>query len=806
MGKHVVLFLFGFCFLQVQKTEAQNPCQAAKQSQASIYYCAENLRSDTFDILKYTISLELGNTSLQQINGNTKVKFAPKLNNRTFIRLDLLKLIVDSIKENNTLLSYVYNDTIIRVNFPAAKNITDTSEITVYYRGTPQIDATGWGGFYFNNAQQAQFAFNLGVGFGAKPHNYGRVWFPCFDNFVEKSKYEFFITTDTTRKAHCNGELVGETVSGNKRTRHWVLNYQIPTYLAEVNAAKYAQVNWSMQAMNGTLPIHLVATAADTTALKNGFVNLKTCISGFENYFGPYQWNKVGYSVVPFNGGAMEHATNITYPRSSIGSVANEYLMAHELSHHWWGNLVTCETAEDMWINEGMASYCEDLFMEWKYGEPAARARLMANHEDLLHYLFKNEGWRAVSGVPHTLTYGLHVYHKGQDLAHSLRGYMGDSAFFAGCKYVMQQKAYGNMNSNEFRDLLQTSSGQNLSSYFANWVFAPGWPHFSIDSVRYLSPQSSSTTQAVVYLKQKVYGPTSLYSNVPLELSFFNAAWGFVNRRVVMSGATQAFTVNVPANSNYCALNLKAKILDATSHEYKTIKSAGTQNFAFGKMAVQVLNPGQDSSMLRVIHHYVKPDDFKNSNGNRISNQHYWSVEGIWSQGFTAKAEFNYNGYKTNTGTYSYLDTNLAVVNADSIALFYRANAVSDWIREWQVTKTIINQKAGYFTVDSLKQGEYCFASLADLSTAINKVRIKQQQVKLYPNPAKGKVTIELAEEPLSSLKITVIAADGKKLSTDEMIGTKKELNIQHLSKGSYTISIAAEKGQDLGSHKLIVD
>src|SRR5436190_374417 len=334
-------------------TDAQEfSCQKGKSSAAPIYYSAENLRSDTFDILKYTISLELGTTTSPQIKGNTQVRFAPKMNNRTYIRFDLLKLNIDSIRENTTPLTYAYNDTILKINFAAPKNTTDTSVITVYYNGPPQIDASQWGGFYFNNAQSAQYAFNLGVGFAAKPHNYGRVWFPCFDNFVERSKYEFNITTDSARKAYCNGQLTSDVVTGAKRTRKWVLNQTIPTYLACVAAAKYAEVNWTVNTLNGTKPILLSANAADTTAMKNGFLNLKNCIAGFENYYGPYMWNRVGYSLVPFNSGAMEHATNITYPRTAIGSLAFEDLWSHELSHHWWGDLITCETQEDMWINE----------------------------------------------------------------------------------------------------------------------------------------------------------------------------------------------------------------------------------------------------------------------------------------------------------------------------------------------------------------------------------------------------------------------------------------------------------------------
>jgi aminopeptidase N len=225
MRNKIIFPLALLCILMFcvgQKGWSQNtPCQSAKsaQIQSPIYSCLENLRSDTFDVLKYTINLEVGNTSSQVISGNTQVRFAPKQNNRTFIRLDLLKLMVDSIKEGNALLSYTYNDTVLKVNFTAPKNTIDTSVITVYYKGTPQIDGTGWGGFYFDNTQSAQYAYNLGVGFGAKPHNYGRVWFPCFDNFVERSQYEFNITSDSTRRAYCNGQLISDIITANKRTR-----------------------------------------------------------------------------------------------------------------------------------------------------------------------------------------------------------------------------------------------------------------------------------------------------------------------------------------------------------------------------------------------------------------------------------------------------------------------------------------------------------------------------------------------------------------------------------------------------------
>ncbi|MDI1355453.1 MAG: M1 family aminopeptidase [bacterium] len=812
MQKITIFLRSVFCLLAIGQPlshySQQINCQNSKPSPAaSIYYSAENLRSDTFDILKYTINLEIGSTTASQIKGNTQVRFAPKMNNRNFIRFDLLKLIIDSIKEGNTILTYTYNDTIVKINFTAPKNVTDTSVFTVFYKGQPQIDASNWGGFYFDNTQNAQYAYNLGVGFAAKPHNYGRVWFPCFDNFVERSTYEFNITTDTLRRAHCNGQLISDVISNQKRTRKWILTETIPTYLACVAVAKYVQVNWTVATLNGIKPITLVGVAADTAAMKTGFVNLKNCITGFENYYGPYKWNKFGYSLVPFNSGAMEHATNITYPRSAIGNLANEDLYVHELSHHWWGDLITCETQEDMWINEGMASFSAFLFFEWQYGKANYLAKVKTQHDDLLHFLHKKEGgFRAISGVPHSLTYGDHVYKKGADVAHTLRGYMGDTAFFNAIKYTMQQKAYKSINSTELMNLMQTSSTQNLNDFFNGWVFSGGWPHFSIDSVRYVSVGSNSVN-AIVSLKQKLFGAPAIFSNVPLEISFFKGDWSRVTKKVVMSGTSQTFTVPIPFSAVLASLNYDSKINDATSHEYKTIKTPGSINYALGKVLLQVVNSGADSSLIRVIHNYVKSDPFKTTSPHKLSDQHFWKVEGIFSPGFVSKAQFNYNGYKGTTGAYIYMDTLLTRVNGDSIALFYRSSVLQDWQWLKSATVTAINPKSGYITIDTLKPGEYTFGNLGDKeSVGLRITAGATQAVKIFPNPARQKCTIECSMKAETDYLLRIYNMDGKIVLSGQLKNKSTVIDVSELIPGSYVITIWKEEGSLLHSQKLIIE
>jgi hypothetical protein len=788
MKRKIILPLL---LLLLAATTNGQSCQAARQSQAaSIYYSPENLRSDTIDILKYTINLTVGNVSNQTIAGNTAVRFAPKLNNRTYIRLDLLKMTVDSVKEGLTLLTYNYNDTVLRVNFSAPKNTTDTAVIVIYYKGPPVIDNTGWGGFYFDNTQGAQYAYNLGVGFGAKPHNYGRVWFPCFDNFVERSKYEFNITTDTARRAYCNGALVSDIVSGANRTRKWVLDKQIPTYLASVAVAKYSQVNWTINTLTGIKPIVLAAHASDTTALKASFINLPTCITGFENYFGPYIWNRFGYCLVPFGSGAMEHVTNIAYPKPFIGSLTYEAdLMAHELSHHWWGDLITCETQEDMWINEGMAVFSSYMFLEWKYGKSSYTTKVKSVHEQLVHFLHLKESFRPISGVPHSLTYGDHVYKKGAEIAHTLRGYLGDSLFFVGLKSVLQSYALKSINSIEFRNQLQAATGQNLTDYFNDWVFAAGWSNFDIDSVRTTAAGGGSFV-VTVGLRQKLYGAPQLHNNVPLEISFFRADRSRVVKKAVMSGANATFTFSLPFDPAFVSLNHDGKINDASTHDTRTLKQVGGISFTNGKAFLQMKSVGQDSSIIRVIHHYVKPDAFKyNPALHKLSDQHYWTVTGKLSDGFHSTIRFNYDGTKVSTGNYAYLDTMLTAVNGDSLALFYRKDAGDDWQWVRHFNKVKYSSRTGFIEADTLKFGQYAFANFGDTLLVGNKTVSVPADVTVFPNPSGRELKIRASSVPADS-ECAIYNVEGKVVVIQKITRPVTTIRTETLAPGTYTLKI----------------
>ncbi len=775
---------------------------------------ASNLRSDTVDILKYTINLNITSFVDSTIKGNTVIKFTPKLNGITTINLDLLMLTIDSITNAGSVLAYNYDDTLLNINLPTTYNIGDTSSLTVYYHGHPRGDASGWGGFYFSPT----YAYNLGVGFAALPHNYGRVWYPCFDNFVERAVYEFNITTNNGKTSYCNGYLANDTTDGGgNRTRKWVMDKQIPSYLACVSVAAYAQVNQTFNGLNGVVPVVLAALPTDTTNVKNAFVNLHLAFNTWENHFGPFRWNKVGYTMVPFNSGAMEHATAISYPVVVTGAgygTTYQNIMAHELSHHWFGDLATCRTAQEMWLNEGWTHYCEFLFYEALNGYTSYQTYVRANHETNLQFIHHKEGgYQALSNVPLAYTYGDHVYNKGADVAHTLRSYFNnDSLFYSSLKTYLNNHQYTDVSSTDFRDALSAASGLNLTDFFDNWVFNPGWCHFSIDSST-VTPVGGSYN-VTIYVKQKLTGAPSYFTNVPLEITFKAANWTEQTQSFVMSGANASFSFTVPFNPVLIALNKGEKISEAIAPEYHTIKTLNNTNFSNARMITNVSSI-TDSAFVRVEHNFTAPDSFKQQfQPYRLSPNHYWKVDGIIPPTFRSKTTVSYDGRTALFSGNQWLDNDLINTYEDSVVLMYRRNAADDWhLYPYHDTVNFLggnNNKYGQITFDSLLLGEYVFA-MHDWALGINNNAATSQSpyIKLFPNPATDLLNVDLANaNAIISANATIIITDimGKLIYKQKLTHQQNIVNINtsEFSNGLYFVSLKTNEAL-ISTDKFIV-
>ncbi len=775
---------------------AQNSCQSKKSlfDKHSAYKSGfDNLRSDTVDVLNYNIYLDFTQVASQQISGNCKIRFQT-LENINTLSLDLLQLNIDSVKMHNSLVSYTYNDTLLIIELPSQILSGNQDSLTVYYNGSPQQDPSGWGGFYFTGA----YAFNLGVGFASDPHNYGRVWHPCFDNFAEKATYDFAILTNNGKTAYCNGERVSvQTVGLDSLLTTWHMPDAINTYLASVAVAPYTHVEQNFQSnLTGhNIPIWLIAEPGDTNNMKASFINIDGAIDGFEHAYGPHQFNKVGFVLVPFSSGAMEHATNIAYPQiTANGSLTYETLMAHELAHHWWGDYVTCATEEEMWINEGMASYSERIFLEHVYNYDRYIAEVRDNHHAVLHTAHLNDnGYYALDAVPHAYTYGDHSYNKGSDVAHTLRGYMGDSLFFAGLQSTLNAFGGGNLSSLDFMNHLNTLNGVDVTDFFNDWIMSPGFSHFSIVSYE-VSGSGPYTVDVVV--DQKLKARSDFHNNVPLQIRFMDEDWNVHNEEIMMSGDYQLYSFQVPFMPVLVDINMNERINDATTGVSEVVTSTGLNNMPYANARITV-NSITDSAFVRIVHNWIYPSYNEGvPAGITISPQRYWHVLGIDTDNMDATMRFEYNGQLNNAGYYDedlLIDYGLETFIEDSIVLLYRPNGTSPWVEHPDYTIAVQGSntdKKGIANTGSFMAGQYTWGYKTN-SLGINKP--VEAEILLYPNPSDGVFQLKI-NRALNQPTALVYDANGKLVQESKIISNQIELN--HLPNGNYTVTILENNTQ----------
>ncbi len=717
--------------------------------------------SDIIDVINYKINLDISDFEGKSISGFTTIEFEPLTEDMSTIYFDLLKLTIDSIcSETVEIESYHYNDTLITINMLTSINPGDNSNITVYYHGQPVKDPSGWGGFYFESG----YAFNLGVGFEDYPHNYGRAWFPCIDNFTDKATYDITITTQINHKAVCGGKLVSTTIDeeNQKAIYEWRLEDPIPTYLASVAVGNFLLEELTYDGMMGEIPIQFYVLPGQSTNVLNSFVNVDTVLSIFESKFGPYRWNRVGYVTVPFVFGAMEHATNVTISSAFLnGGLTYQDLLYHELAHSWFGNLVTCETSGDMWINEGWATYSESIYREFLYGRENMLNYRRGTHNRVLRYHHINEGgFHALYDVPKHLTYSRTVYEKGASVAHSIRGYIGDDElFFDAIAAFMDEFMFDNVNSYQFRDFLSDFTGIDMTDFFDVHVFSGGFVHYSIDSVNILSQENSY--DVTVYLKQKLHGRTEFANSNRIEISFMDQDLNLTTKMIEFDGEYGEQTFTLPFEPMLVISDFYEKFSDATNKKSELISETGTYFFSeiYFRANVDSVDENQPAFLL-VSHNFVAPDKFKEEiPGLVIANHRYWTIQGNFPEGFAASGGFNYRRNSVGPDIFGYLDNFFINNSNDSLRLVYRPDRASDW----KIVEDQTNQWSlsfGRITVENLMQGEYALAifdweeySSSDITFSVknieNNLPIENATVTIeeegdYQTGPNGKVSVKL--------------------------------------------------------------
>ncbi len=752
-----------------------------------ILLCGSNARSDSIDVLNYDIILDLRSFG-NKIIAECEVTITAKEDGIQVLPLDLLELNVDSVKWLDTHLSFNYDGLLLNIEMPTPVNIGDTIGVLVYYQGLPTPD-NAWGGFRFANG----IGYNLGIGLTSNPFNMGRSWHPCFDNFVERATYDISLITDNGRTGYAVGDFLGEEDLGNGAIkRSYRMGLPNPTYLIGVAASNYIEINDMHSGVYGDYPVLLVGRPGDATDMVESFEYLGNAIDALEAWYGPYAWGQVGYVMTPQ--GAMEHSTLIAFPYGSIGNgptFGMNRLMAHELAHHWWGNVTTLSCPENMWIKEGNAEYGSHLFQEYTFGKEFFKDVVISNHFDVIQNAHTDDGniYHPISGIPYEYTYGTHTYNKGADMMHNLRGYLGDTLFSKGMTSVLTTHQFSAVDAQEMQDQLTVETGVDMSHFFNNWIYQAGFASYEIDSINY--QQNGNAWDATLHIQQKLHHAISMHTNTPLEVTFFDENWNTHHEQFMVSEEFSEATVSVPFEPVYQILNDRNILNLARFQDRAVITSTGDltlQRVGLSNTAVEELPEG-DSALISMIHHWVAADPYPSQPDLQVSSSHYWTYGGDIPAGFSMKTRFIYDG-----GDEFDLDFDLLENTDTNLILVWRPDSNSPWGEYPFYFRQALGGSKGLMKVSQLFPGQYAYAngeaplatSVADLSNNV--------VVKIYPNPTAEQLNVQAILPKTSSVQLTVFDALGKMATNAEATAPGGELsttlNVKQLPAGIYWLEI----------------
>lgn len=751
---------------------------------------AQDGTPDSIDALHYDLRLDIGNKYNKQISGSAAVTMRV-LRPVDSLTLELCPATVDSVLLDGANVSYNFDQERRLLTVPFNGNAGDTVLMTVFYRKGQIIMPQGWGGFYFDN----NIYYNLGIAIYEYPHNVGKAWFPCRDNFTDKATYSMHITAKPGWRAICSGVKTGEVEydDGSLMTE-WNLNHLTPTYLVGVAVAPFHIIERDYESEYATYPAILGYLNHDSVHVWNAYQNMSKVIPMYERCFGPYRWDRVGYVSTPK--GSMEHSANIAFTTQCMASQDEtcRATMSHEFAHSWFGNLVTCANSKDMWINEGGASFCEEVAIQAMtedtnrlYYREFARKNL---RNVLLNAHVADDGFKPLYGQTWQYTYGTTVYKKGATVWHSLRGYMGDSLFYASLRTLFNRAAFQSLDSWQLRDSLSAYSGMDLTDFFDFHVFRPGFVDYVVDS---LTNAASGTT---VYLRQKLYGTDTMMDGSRVWVTFFSNGFAKEKRLVTFDGERGSATFQLPFEPLLAVVDYDEELSKASLSQQVTIKEKGSVVLedALSRIDTRKVVAG-DSAWLYVTHHWSKPDTTLSPQVERMADR-FWKVEGVIPDGFMMSGMF----YYSRTGEDRTLDDGLLPSSGDfeRLRLMYRRDANDTWrvvaARHTNGTSQV------YFVDNNLKVGEYTLA-VVDTNYVSVESPDGESSIQIFPNPTNGRVTIEGITVG-ETFVVEVVNVAGQTLFRRQDVRCGEEFDLG-LASGFYVLNVLDSRGLLLASKKM---
>ena len=418
-----------------------------------------------FDITKYVINLQI-DTQSRFIDGMVEAQVTPLWGiDSISYELEGDSLFVSQVLLNDVPVYFSHEAGVINIPLPPA---TRNSFITkVFYSGVPS---------------RSPSPYNIGMIFTSNSvytlsnPDAGRYYWPCYDHPWDKALVDWNIRVREDWLVGANGIRTGITDHGDgTRSHHWSCSSPVATYVMGFAAAPY--IEFHQQA--GDIPIQNFVLPGQLNNAQMDFANTPAMIDYYNSVFGPYPFEKYGHMVVNMaTYAAMEHQTMTTYGSQYLtGDRRYEHIVAHELAHQWYGNLVTPITMREVWLKESFATYSEFLWEAHHYGWEQGCIYLRDKIQQYYLSWENSNGPQTIFDPAYNMMFAPPTYQKSASVLHMLRLKMGNDDFFDFIRSIITTYPNGNINTAEFVDLAQQTCGQDLGQFFQQWIYSPGVPN-----------------------------------------------------------------------------------------------------------------------------------------------------------------------------------------------------------------------------------------------------------------------------------------------------------------------------------------
>jgi len=494
---------------------------------------------DQYDALHYELHHKIQNLTSEHIEGEVTITAKSIVSglNQAALDFDINdgKFIISSVDNaGDPPVPFIYtvdqaNDWII-VELGSPKDTDEEFKIHVSYSGIPRNVGGAWGKPYkLSTHSGSPQIYSFSQPYGA------REWWPCKDVPEDKTTADLYYTVPEGNIAVGNGSLISKKNPGDGYTEfYWKETYPIATYLVSISCTNYEYVEGIYTALDGktTMTLGHYVYPEELEAEKGGLEGTLMAMNFFAETYGEYPFLREKYVTAAIASSGMEHQTCTSLRHGGLIDGGYNWLNIHELSHQWFGDMVTIDHYDHVWIHEGYATYSEALFEEHRKGRGAY-------HTYVNSWPDRIDDTMPLVGSHADLFRSSLIYRKGGFVMHMLRHVTGDEAFFQACRNFLKNHAYNTALTPDLRHEFEKAYGKDLEWFFQQWVHKAGRPTYKFS---WISKNTAEGNIIDITIEQTQSG--NIFS-MPIDIHITDASGITRIEKVWNNQKSQTYSINL---------------------------------------------------------------------------------------------------------------------------------------------------------------------------------------------------------------------------------------------------------------------